>query len=254
MKILGVIPARYQSSRLPGKPIVDICGKPMIWWVYQQALKVKEFSDVIVATDDQRIMDVCKDLGMKAELTSKDGACLIDRLHELSLRMDYDYYVSINGDEPLIEGENIPFVFPNKADSSHPVVRGLMRIFKDPVEVIDPGNMKIVCNREGKLIYLSRSPIPYPHKTGEFTYKKYVGVECYNKCALDFYAKTPAGPIEKIEDLGTLRFLENGIDVYYTLVESNSLSVDTNRDLEKVRKLMSARLSLGEFSGGGYNF
>lgn len=242
MKILGVIPARYQSSRLPGKPIVDICGKPMIWWVYQQALKVKEFEKVVVATDDERIKKVCDELGMNCEMTSKDGNCLIDRLHELSERYDYDYYVSMNGDEPLIEGENVQYVLPDNAYNHQPIVRGLMRVFKDPVEVIDPGNMKIVCNKDGKLIYISRSPIPYPHKTGMFTYKKYVGIECYNKKALDFYASTEPGPIEKIEDLGTLRFLENGIDVYYNLVESASLSVDTQRDLEKVRKIMSERI------------
>lgn len=243
MRILGVIPARYASSRLPGKPIVDILGKPMIWWIYQQAITVKEFSDVLVATDDERIMNVCHEYGMKSEMTSKDGACLIDRLYELSTRYDYDYYVSMNGDEPLIEGSNVPYVLPDKAERNKPVVRGLMRIFRDPVEVIDPGNMKIVCDDNGRLIYISRSPIPYPHKTSEFTYKKYVGIECYNKAALDFYHDTEPGALERIEDLGTLRFLEHGVEVFYTLVESTSLSVDTERDLEKVRHLMQKKLS-----------
>lgn len=243
MKILGVIPARYSSSRLPGKPIVDICGKPMIWWVYQQAKKVREFTNILVATDDERIKHVCDELEMNVEMTSRDGNCLIDRLHELSDRYDYDYYVSMNGDEPLIEGEIVPAVLPKDVISDFPVVRGLIREFKDPVEVIDPGNMKIVCNKDGRLLYISRSPIPYPHKTAEFTYKKYVGIECYNKAALDFYAQTAPGPIEKIEDLGTLRFLENGIDVYYTLVNSSSLSVDTKRDLEKVTNIMAKRIA-----------
>lgn len=243
MKILGVIPARYQSSRLPGKPIVDICGKPMIWWVYQQALKVEEFSKIIVATDDSRIEKVCNELGMNVVMTSKDGACLIDRLHELSNKLEYDYYVSMNGDEPLIEAEIVPFVLPSEIIKDKPVVRGLMREFRDPVEVVDPGNMKLVCTTKGKLIYISRSPVPYPQKSSSFTYKKYVGVECYNKCALDFYANTSAGAIEKIEDLGTLRFLENGIEVYYSLVESCSLSVDTQRDLDKVRILLDNKIN-----------
>jgi 3-deoxy-manno-octulosonate cytidylyltransferase (CMP-KDO synthetase) len=242
MEVLGVVPARYASSRLPGKPIVDICGKPMIWWVYQAAIKVKEFSKVIVATDDERIVDVCNQYGMEVVLTSPDGACLIDRLHELSERFDYDYYVSINGDEPLIESEIVHFVLPDYVEKDKPLVRGLMREFTDPVEVIDPANMKIVCNERGKLLFISRSPIPYPHKTGEFTYKKYVGVECYNKTALDIYNEKTPGPIEKIEDLGTLRFLENDVDVYYTLIQSHSLSVDTVRDLEKVRHIMKERL------------
>lgn len=242
MKILGVIPARYQSSRLLGKPIVDICGKPMIWWVYEQAKLVKEFTDIIVATDDERIEEVCKEYGMNVIMTSPDGACLIDRLHEVSCKMEYDYYVSMNGDEPLIEASIVPAVLPTYVEKDEPVVRGLMRVFKDPVEVVDPGNMKIVCNEKGKLIYMSRSPIPYPHKSAEFSYKKYVGVECYNKMALDFYMNTKPGPVEKIEDLGTLRFLENDIPVYYTLIESSSLSVDNPRDLEKVRNIMRGRL------------
>lgn len=241
MRVLGVIPARYQSSRLPGKPIVDICGKPMIWWIYKQAEKVREFSDMLVATDDERIREVCNELEMKVIMTSKDGTCLIDRLYEISESMEYDYYVSINGDEPLIECEIIPSVLPADVHHERPIVRGLMRIFQEPAEVIDPGNMKLVCSEDGKLIYISRSPIPYPHKTTEFEYKKYVGVECYNKQALDFYFHTKPGPIEKIEDLGTLRFLEHGVDVYYKLVESNSLSVDTYRDLEKVRHIMKHR-------------
>lgn len=242
MKILGIVPARYQSSRLPGKPIVDICGKPMIWWVYQAAIKVDGFADVYVATDDERIENVCNELGMKCIMTSKDGNCLIDRLYEVSNYMEADYYVSINGDEPLIETGIIPCVFPLKPEKDIPIVRGLMREFKNPVEVIDPANMKLVCDINGRLIYISRSAIPYPHKTTDFTYKKYVGVECYNKAALDFYHRTEPGPIEKIEDLGTLRFIERQVNVYYNLVESESLSVDTDRDLDAVRKKMENRL------------
>jgi 3-deoxy-manno-octulosonate cytidylyltransferase (CMP-KDO synthetase) len=249
MKVLGVVPARYASSRLPGKPIVDICGKPMIWWVYQQAIKVSEFDEVIVATDDTRIMDVCKSLSMKAIMTSPDGPCLIDRLYEVSNIMSYDYYVSINGDEPLIESEIIANVLPSSVNNTDIVYRGLMRVFTDPVEVVDPGNMKIVCNSEGRLIYVSRSPVPYPGKSAQFTFKKYIGVECFNKPALDFYMKTPPGEIEIIEDLGTLRFLENGIYIHYTMVESSSLSVDTPRDLDKVREIMQGRITRGEISG-----
>lgn len=245
MKILGVVPARYQSSRLPGKPLADICGKPMIYWVYMQAKKVKEFDDVIVATDDVRIFDACKELGMKVEMTSPNGACLIDRLYEISERYDFEYYVSVNGDEPLIEGELISGVLPKKKNDE-PVVYGAFRYFTDPVEVIDPANMKIVCDNNGRLLFLSRSPIPYPHKTSEFKYKKYVGVECYNKAALDFYIKTAPGPLEKIEDLGTMRFLENGIQVFFNEIKSSSLSVDTERDLIKVRHIMEKRLGLNE--------
>ena len=249
MKVLGIVPARYHSSRLPGKPLADICGKPMVWWVYQQALKCPKFDKVIVATDDTRIEDFCKSEKMEVMMTSPDGACLIDRLYEVSGRVQYDYYVSINGDEPLIEGEIIENVVPDFVNNDVPVVRGLMRNFTRPTDVIDPNNMKLVCTESGKLLLISRAPVPFPYKTAEYSYKKYVGVECYNKKALEFYANTPAGPIEKIEDLGTLRFIEHDVDVYYTLVESNSLSVDTKKDLEYVRGVIKQRLEKSNRGG-----
>lgn len=248
MKIIGVIPARYASKRLPGKPIVDICGKPMIWWVYQQAIKINNFFDIIVATDDDRIKDECIKNGMNFMMTSKDGSCLIDRLYEVSKNIEADYYVSINGDEPLIESEIIPFVFPKEIVKDIPIARGLMREFKDPVEVVDPGNLKIVCSSEGRLIYVSRSPVPYPQRTTNFTFKKYVGVECYNQNALYSYYKSPPGEIEQIEDLGHIRFLEYGIPVYFTLVKSNSLSVDTPKDLEKVRMIIQNKINNKEIN------
>jgi 3-deoxy-manno-octulosonate cytidylyltransferase (CMP-KDO synthetase) len=210
----------------------------MIWWVYQQVKKVKELSNIIVATDDERIAEVCHDHSMNVIMTSKDGSCLIDRLYEVSRIIESDYYVSINGDEPLIESVIIPSVFPSEIIRNKPVARGLMREFTDPVEVIDPANLKLVCASDGRLIYVSRSPVPYPQKTINFKFKKYVGVECYNKDALKFYYKAQPGEIEKIEDLGHLRFLEHGIPVYFSLVKSNSLSVDTQKDLEKVRYIM----------------
>lgn len=239
MKIVGVIPSRYQSTRLPGKPLVDICGKPMIWWVYQNVKKVKEFDEVYIATDDDRIRKVCEGFGANVIMTSDNCSCLIDRIQEVSQIVEADYYVSVNGDEPILESEIIPKIIPNFVNNIEPVVRGLVRVFTDPVEVVDPGNIKIVVGENGYSLYTSRSPIPYPQKTAQFTYKKYVGVELFNKPALDFYVNHEQTSIEKIEDIGSIRFLEHGIRIHYTLVESSSLSVDTNRDLEKIRKIIS---------------
>lgn len=241
MKIIGVIPSRYGSTRMPGKPLVDICGEPMIWWVYQQVKKVKEFDEIYIATDDKRIQAVCEDFGAEVIMTSSSCSCLIDRLHEVSKIVDADYYVSVNGDEPIMESDIIPKILPDFVNNDKPIVRGLVRVFTDPVEVLDPGNIKIVVGENGYSLYTSRSPIPYPQKTTDFTYKKYVGVECFNRSALDFYVSHQQTSIEKIEDIGSIRFLENGIKIHYTLVESNSLSVDTHRDLEKIRKVISAR-------------
>lgn len=237
MKIIGAIPARYGSSRFPGKPLQDICGKPMLWWVYQQASKVEEFDQVVVATDDRRIADLCEKYGMNYVMTGEHSTH-IARIHEVSTKIDADYYVNINGDEPLIEKETIQAIIPREA-SDQPKVFGLMKILRDPVELIDPTNIKVAANRDGVALYISRAPIPHPYKTILFEYKKAIGVECWNKAALELFVNSEPGVMEQIEDLVALRFFENGVPMHYTLVESNSLSVDTPKDLEKVRKLVA---------------
>ena len=237
MKIIGAIPARYGSSRFPGKPLQDICGKPMLWWVYQQASKVEEFDQVVVATDDRRIAELCEKYGMNYVMTGEHSTH-IARIHEVSTKIDADYYVNINGDEPLIEKETIQAIIPKEA-SDQPKVFGLMKILRDPVELIDPTNIKVAANRDGVALYISRAPIPHPYKTILFEYKKAIGVECWNKAALELFVNSEPGVMEQIEDLVALRFFENGVPMHYTLVESNSLSVDTPKDLEKVRKLVA---------------
>ena len=240
MNIVGVIPARYGSSRFPGKPLQDICGKPMLWWVYQQAKKVSELQEVFVATDDSRIDDLCHQYDMNVIMTGEHSTH-IARVHELSTKVHADYYVNINGDEPLIEPATIRAIIPS-APSEQPKVFGLMKILKDPVELIDPTNIKVAANKDGVALYISRAPIPHPYKTILFEYKKAIGVECWNKAALELFVNSEPGVMETIEDLVALRFFENGVPMHYTLVESNSLSVDTPKDLEKVRLIMAELL------------
>ena len=244
MKIVGVIPARYQSRRLPGKPLADICGKPMVWWVYQQAKKVADLDEIYVATDDQRIETVCKGLDIPVVITSKDNPTHVDRIYEFSHVVDSDLYVVICGDEPLIKSEVIRSVIPEQIHDQKYVARALMREFTEPTEVIDPGNIKIVTHANGDCLYLSRSPIPFPYKTVLYKFKKIVGVECYNKAALEFFAHTPIGNLERIEDITLLRFIEGRVNVHFTLINSDALSVDTEKDLEKVRLLIKQRNAL----------
>lgn len=242
MKIIGVIPSRYQSSRFPGKPLADLCGRPMVWWVYQQAIKVKEFSAVYVATDDERIENVCHQYNMNVVMTRDDHPTHVHRIHEVSDKIKADFYVVICGDEPLILPETIENVLPQKNISINDIYAGgLCRYFTDPAEVIDPANIKVVTNENDECILLSRSPIPFPYKTVMFKYKKVVGVECYNKKALDFFVSTPKGYLEKIEDVTLQRFIENKIHIKYRLTDSISLSVDTPRDLEKVRSIFEEK-------------
>lgn len=241
MKIIGIIPARYASSRLPGKPLADIEGHPMIWWVYNQVIKVKQFEQVFVATDDSRIVEYCKLSNMPFIHTSKACPNHIHRIWEVSNQLKADYYVSVNGDEPLIDPENIEQALPENIVSDIPYFGSVYRRLTDPAETMDLANVKIVLDAKGDCLYQSRTPIPYPKGSIMFEYKKAIGIECFNKKALDVFANSPMGILEKIEDIDHLRFLENGINIHYREIQSESLSVDTKNDLEKVRQIIRGR-------------
>lgn len=240
MKIIAVIPARFKSTRLPGKPLADICGKPMIWWVYQQVRAVSEFSNIYIATDDERIKNECNKYGMPVLMTREDTPNHIHRIWEVTELVNADYYVSVNGDEPLINPDNIRqaiSILP-KEKTEKPYFSSVFRELTDPAETMDLANVKIVLGSQGQCLYQSRNPIPSTKGSLQFKYKKAIGIECFNKEALNFFVNTPMGTMEKIEDIDHLRFLENGIPIYYTKIESESLSVDTKNDLDKVRSII----------------
>jgi 3-deoxy-manno-octulosonate cytidylyltransferase (CMP-KDO synthetase) len=241
MKIIGIIPARYKSTRFEGKPLADICGKPMIWWVYQQVKKVKEIDEVFAAIDDGKIQTICEKENIKYILTSNNHPEHISRIHEVSKKINADYYICVNGDEPLIDPTAIQKVIPKqKYDGFY--FGGVMRLLTDPAETIDTGNIKLVITSDNSCIYMSRTPVPFPKGTLFFKYHKYIGIECFTKEALDFFVSTPMGINEKIEDIDHLRFLENGKKLKFTLVDSDSLSVDTPKDLEKVRVIIEKKI------------
>lgn len=239
MKVVGVIPARYQSTRFPGKPLADICGKPMIWWVYQRVKLSKRLSEIYVLTDDERIKERCEQFSMSCLMTRNDHPNHISRVYEASCHILADWYICINGDEPLIEWEAVDSVIPDFMPSHYPEFYGAARELNDAVKVIDPANIKIALNCNGQALYISRTSIPFPKGTLDFKYKKYVGIECFNRLALDFFVHHPMGELEKIEDIDHLRFLENGVPLHFKIVDTESLSVDTPKDLEYVRKKMS---------------
>lgn len=243
MKIIGVIPARYESTRFPGKPLADICGKPMIWWVYQQCLKVKDFSEVYVATDDERISNTCDRYSIKYLMTSKSHVTSTNRVHELAHKISADFYVVVNGDEPLVDEKVIGKIIPKTDTFTEFYVANLMTEIKNPTEVVDYTNIKIVTDKNGYALFMSRSPIPYPKTSILYKYYKHVGILIYNLEALDFFSATQRGYNEKIEDINELRFIENNKPLKMIIVDSDSLSVDTPKDLEKVRAIMKARLS-----------
>ncbi|MDR1325086.1 MAG: 3-deoxy-manno-octulosonate cytidylyltransferase [Treponema sp.] len=243
MKIVGVIPARYGSSRLPGKPLADICGKPMIWWVYQQAIKAKKLSDVFVATDDKRIIDVCTQYNICTIMTRNDHITAANRLHEVSEYIGADFYLQLNGDEPLINPETIDMAIPNEVPKEIEFGTNIITKIQYPTESMDASNIKVVFDSEFNALYMSRIPIPYPFKSTWFSYYKHVGIIGYNKVMLDFYAHSKPGHLETIEGIDTLRFIDYGKNLrFIEVAHGDSLSVDTEADLIMVRKIIEKKI------------
>lgn len=252
MKIIGVIPARYKSSRFPGKPLADICGRPMIWWVYHQCKKVSAFSEVYVATDDDKIYEVCQQYNMQVIMTSESHPTGTDRVGEVARKVEADLIVNIQGDEPLLEPETIikaiePFY--NDADLQ---ITNLMTKIKDPVEVVNFTVPKVITNNEGIGIYLTRATAPYPKGSVNYDYYKQVCVYGFKPEALHFFCeygeKYGKAKVEAVEDIEILRFIENGYKVQYIEVDSDTVAVDTQNDLVKVRQLVQEKLQRGEIS------
>ncbi len=245
MKITAVIPARYGSSRFPGKPLQDICGKPMIWWVYNQVKKSLMIDKIIVATDDKRIADVCSSYNLDFVMTASTHGTSTERVFEVANKVSSDLYLVINGDEPLIDPKVIEKIIPSKIPEDKIFVSNLMTEIKIPSEVIDFTNIKVVTDYESNALFMSRSPIPYPKASLDYKYYKHVGVLIYNFAALKFFAETKKGYNEKIEDVNEIRFIENGVKLHMVQVESNSLSVDTPKDLEVIRNMISEKIKNG---------
>lgn len=245
MKVIGVIPARYESSRFPGKPLADICGKPMIWWVYQQCMKVMELSEVYVATDDERIYQACETNEMKAIMTSTDHKTGTDRIGEVAEKIPADLYVNIQGDEPMLEPETIQAAILPFYENKDLQISNLMSEIKDPVDVINFTIPKVITNKENIGIYLTRATAPYPKGKLNYKYYKQVCVYGFKPEALKFYCdygkKYGKAKIEAIEDIEILRFIENGYKVQYVEVDSDTVAVDTWNDLLRVRELIEKR-------------
>jgi 3-deoxy-manno-octulosonate cytidylyltransferase (CMP-KDO synthetase) len=234
MKIIGIIPARYASSRFPGKPLADIHGKPMIWWVYSHCKEVSCFDEVYIATDSHKIESVCIDFGAKVVMTSSKHDTATERIYEVSTKIESDLFVMVNGDEPLVRGYDIIKCIPSDLDIDSFYAANLMTDFENPVEVIDATNLKIVTNGKGLALFISRSPIPYPKGAMNYNYHKFVGVGVFTKKALEFYHNTPRGLIEKIEENDSFRFIENQMPIHYINAHCKTLSVDVPNDIQRV--------------------
>ncbi len=246
MNIIGIIPARFKSTRFEGKPLADICGKPMIWWVYRQFKLASGIMEVYVATDDSRISEVCEKYGMKYIMTSDSHPTHLDRLAEVAEKIEADFYVNINGDEPLMMPEYIERLIPSETvDPKSFYFANAMTKIKKPVEVNDVSRIKIATDKDGNALYMARVPIPYPKASSDFDYMKFVGIQCFSRSALLFCGETPRGHLEGIEDIDEYRFIENGKKVKMVEIPAETLSVDTKADLTVVREVITRRIKEG---------
>ena len=248
MKVICVIPARYASTRLPGKPLKLIAGKPMIQRVYEQAKKAKRPTEVIVATDDKRVYDAVLAFGGSACMTREDHPNGTSRLAEVAEKYpDADVIVNVQGDEPMIPPEIIDRLA--EAFQAEPGLQmATMKTLMQESEYGDPSAVKVITDKNGYALYFSRSLIPYPrNKTELFKVYKHVGIYAYTRTFLMQYAAMASTPLEQVESLEQLRVLENGYKIKVLESDFRGIGVDTQEDLDAVNKLLDEHsLAIGQ--------
>jgi 3-deoxy-manno-octulosonate cytidylyltransferase (CMP-KDO synthetase) len=245
LQVVAVIPARFASSRLPGKPLADIDGRSMIEHVYRRAAAASTVSQVIVATDDLRVATRVSDFGGNVRLTKATHLTGTDRLAEVVATLDCDIVVNVQGDEPLIDPRSIDqAVAPLLADRSVQMTTLYKRITQ-PAELADANVVKVVVDRGGFALYFSRASIPYIRdpRGGWPPLYRHIGLYAYQRSALLVLASLEPTPLERAESLEQLRALEHGIRVKAVETEYDSIGVDTPEDLEQVRRLLAAPAS-----------
>lgn len=249
MKIVGVIPARYNSSRFPGKPLAKIKEYPMVLWVYSQARKVKELNEIYVATDDLRIKDICLKYNIPVILTSEKHKNGTERISEVAKKIEADIYVTIQGDEPLLEPKTIKDVLKIITEDEKVKCATLKIPYVNPIDVINGTTPKVVSDLNNDILLFTRSPIPYPKADLSYTIYKPIGVYAFRKEVLLLYPKLEIGPLEKAEDIELLRFIENGIKIRIGQTASDTVAVDTPKDLLRVINYIeehNININLGE--------
>ncbi|MBU2446694.1 MAG: 3-deoxy-manno-octulosonate cytidylyltransferase [Bacteroidetes bacterium] len=234
-KIVGVIPARYSSTRLPGKPLRMIGDKPMIQHTYESANKSVYLDRLVVLTDDERIFKVVKDFGGDAEMTPQNLQSGTDRVAYFSERNpEYDIIVNIQGDEPFIERDIIDKSIKPLLMVSEIQIATAATNFKNLEDANNPSFPKVVIDEKGFAIYFSRSPIPfYLEKNIEEKYLRHIGIYIYRRGALLQLTKSPQTPLEKIEKLEQLRMIENGFKIKVEIFDYDPISIDTEEDLNE---------------------
>jgi len=235
-RILGVIPARLASTRLPRKLLREVAGRPLLAWVVDAARACPQLDQVLVAADSEEIADLCRRIDVPVQLTSPDLPSGTDRLHVVAQLHDADIYVNIQGDEPLLRPEHIAALL-RPFRQAHVDVTTL-KVRCTPENIINPNAVKVVTAADGRALYFSRATIPYDRDDASPFYWKHIGLYAYRQAALNLFPTLPASTLERTERLEQLRFLENGFQLYVEPTDYDTIGVDTEADLRLVESLI----------------
>ena len=241
MRVAGIIPARFGSTRFPGKALADLLGKPVIQRVYEGCSKAKTLDELLVATDDERIRSVVEGFGGKAAMTSPTHPSGTDRLAEVARGLDVDVVVNVQGDEPFMVGELIDqLAEPFRSDPELQMATAAAD-FGEGEDTEDPNIVKVVCDLDDYALYFSRCPIPFRRNATEVKVRKHMGIYAYRKAFLLQFAGWAPTPLEKTEALEQLRALEHGERIKVIQTACNSFGIDTPQDLETAKALFGGR-------------
>jgi 3-deoxy-manno-octulosonate cytidylyltransferase (CMP-KDO synthetase) len=240
MRAIAIIPARLGSTRLPRKVLRELAGRPMLAWVYEAARSSPMLDDVIVATDSEEVMDVCRQNGWNARLTSPQHRSGTDRVYEVARLVPADVCVNVQGDEPLARPEHIDALLAPMKDPSV-----LVSTIKTPArwaDIDNPSAVKVVTDGGGRALYFSRAAIPYDRdRNGPPHHFKHLGFYAYRKLALERFCALPESVLERSERLEQLRFLENGTPIYVAETPYDTIAVDTEEDLRRAEEILKSR-------------
>jgi 3-deoxy-manno-octulosonate cytidylyltransferase (CMP-KDO synthetase) len=244
MKVIGVIPARYASTRFPGKVLAELCGRPMIEWVWQGASEAKLLDEVLIATDEEIVALAARRFGARVEMTRADHESGTDRLGEIAEVHPADYYVNIQGDEPLVRGDAIDSLVSGVASENADMgtLAYPVDVRSDEMKILEqPQCVKVVTDNSGYALYFSRFPIPFPRSIVHAEYKVHIGIYIYKRETLLRLCSLPRTPLEKTESLEQLRALENGIRIKVVETDYRPIAVDTPDDLARAERAMIKR-------------
>ena len=236
-KIIAVIPARYQSSRFPGKPLAMIAGKPMVQHVYERVKQVGDIGKVFVATDDERIYNCVRSFGGETVLTG-ECSCGTERVYQAAEKENYDIVINVQGDEPLIHPRMIQELIDTMLDRKAMMATKCKEL-KTMEEVMNPNIVKVVKDLQGDAVYFSRNPIPYNRDNIEdIRYFKHIGIYSYSREFLEQYVNLPRSPLERAENLEQLRALENGYKIAVAETQYDSVGVDLPEHIQRIEEIL----------------